>query len=232
MTTNDYSGYFSGGYYLVKRFKRTPDVAPELPDVLVSLSNCFTDLAPDEWVLRSWGWELEHIAEDAGVFGIPKDLIVPMLDWCTQEKLNDHPTSFRTADFAIEFHRRFVRAEDVVALGIGLHRDLVDSFYQQLDKDPNRGYALVEQLDRKEILSPKGNRLGFEPLGFAGTHFHSWLCHNAPPEVKRTLAIQTNDHGMISDLRDATRATEHLVATGAEPAIWEPWLIVQYEMAH
>jgi hypothetical protein len=30
------------------------------------------------------------------------------------------------------------------------------------------------------------------------------------------------------DVEDARRVTEHLVKTGAEPGIWEPWLLVEY----
>jgi hypothetical protein len=224
-TTN----FISGGYYLCRRFKRPSDVAPALPESLVTLSNCFTDIGPREWLLRSWNCTVGETAEKAALLGVTQELVVPMLDWCTEAKLNPHPCSFRTVEFATEFHRQFVRSRDVVVLGIGLHRELLDSFYSQLEKDFNHGYALIEQIEREEPLASWGTELGFEPLGFEATKFHSWLCHNAPAKIRAELGITTNEHGMIPTLEEAIRATYQLVATGAEPAIWEPWLVVQFD---
>ena len=220
--------FICGGYYLVKQFTRPKDIAPELPEVLLTLSNCFTNIGPGAWLLRSWNYSLEESAEDAGVFGVPQDLVVPMLDWCTEDKLNVHPNSFRTATDACEFHRLFVKSKDVAVLGIGLHKQRLDSFRAQLHKDPNRGYGLLEQIDRNELLGLDGQAVGFEPLGFEATMFHSWLCHNAPPEARERLGIGTNAFGLISEFEDAVRVTEHLVAAGAEPAIWDPWLVMRY----
>ena len=225
MISND---FITGGYYLSKKFKRPPVIAPKLPETMVTLSDCFTDLGPGPWLLREWNSDEEEVAEQASLFGIPQHLVLPMLDWCTEEKFNVHPTSFRIAETAIEFSRRFVRSSDVVILGIGLHRKLMKSLRSQLSKDVNSGYGLIEQIEREESLSPSGTALGFEPLGYEATKFHSWLCHDAPDEVESALGVGTNQKGFISELENAIRVTEHLVATGAESAMWEPWLVVQY----
>jgi hypothetical protein len=224
----DASEFISGGYYLVTKFKRPNDIASALPDTLISLSKCFTEIGPGDWLLRSWNWTLEQSAEEAGLFGIPQDLVVSMLDWCKPDLFEEWPNSFRTVDSALEFVRRLVQSADVIVVGIGLHPDLVESFLSQINKDPNDGSGLIEQVKRGAPLSPVGQPLGFEPLGFEGMAFHSWLCHGATPEAEAKLGVRTNQNGLISDFHDAVRVTEHLVATGAEPAIWEPWLLMRY----
>jgi hypothetical protein len=104
----------------------------------------------------------------------------------------------------------------------------LQSFKAQLGDDINHGYGLVERVDANIPLAGSGEALGFEPLGFEGTKFHSWLCHDAPTDAYTLFGICPNGFGFIDSFNDAVRVTENLKATGAEPAIWEPWLVVRY----
>ena len=86
---------------------------------------------------------------------------------------------------------------------------------------------LIEGVNADTPLE-RGKVLGYEPLGFEATKFHSWLCHDAPAEADDRFGIRPNREGFIDSLADAVRVTRDLKATGAETAIWEPWLVVQY----
>jgi hypothetical protein len=59
-------------------------------------------------------------------------------------------------------------------------------------------------------------------------HFHTWLCHNEAVDACKRFGITLNRNGFIDSFVDAVRVTENLKASGAEPPIWEPWLVEQY----
>jgi hypothetical protein len=109
-----------------------------------------------------------------------------------------------------------------------LHTSLLDSFESQLAKDINRGTGLLELVNEKRPPADGGNALGFEPLGFEATKFHSWLCLYARDEAYKRFGIRPNQLGLIDSLEDARQVNEYLLQTGAEPAIWEPWLLLDY----
>ena len=48
-------------------------------------------------------------------------------------------------------------------------------------------------------------------------------------EAFNKFGIRPNSAGFIDSLEEAVRVTEDLTATGAETAMWEPWLVVKYE---
>jgi hypothetical protein len=117
----------------------------------------------------------------------------------------------------------------VTLVGIGLDRSLLSSLYGQRDDNVNRGYGLFERVDANVDLEAGGEPLGYEILGFYATKFHSWLCHNSPVEARDQFGVKPNQHGFIDSLADAVRVTEYMKATGAETAVWEPWLVVRYD---
>jgi hypothetical protein len=46
--------------------------------------------------------------------------------------------------------------------------------------------------------------------------------------VYKRFGIRPNHLGLIDKLDDAQQVNEYLLQTGAEPAIWEPWLLLDY----
>ena len=226
---DDVSVYICGGYFLSKRVRRPPDVSSVVPDSIVTLSDCFTDVAPDEWADAGYHYEDEERAADALKFGIPASAVPALVNLFTTEVALHHITNaFPSLSVGRAFYRQCADKEAVALLGIGLEPSLLPSFYGQRNDDINRGYGLFERVEAKQSLEHGGRPLGFEPLGFEATKFHSWLCHNAPADVSERFGIQPNRYGFIDEFADAVRVTEHLKATGAEPAVWEPWLVVQY----
>src|SRR5436309_7820710 len=53
-------------------------------------------------------------------------------------------------------------------------------------------------------------------------------CNDVPDDAHNRFGIRPNDQGFINEFEDAVRVVEYMKETGAEPAIWEPWLVVQY----
>jgi hypothetical protein len=227
------SEYISGGYFISKPIRRPDGPFSLLPEAFITASNCFADIAPDLWAVDWEGWPQKEVAEEAAKFGIPAHLTEEMVKWVSAQMVGGlHPNAFLSLPIAKEFVQRFVSDNEVQIIGIGLHTSLLSSFYGQLEKDMNRGYGLVDRVDRKELLADGGSPLGYEPLGYEAVHFHSWLCHYAPDETEKLFGIRPNENGLISRLDDAIKITENLVRTGAEPAIWEPWLLVNYSLKH
>jgi hypothetical protein len=221
--------YISGGYFIAKPIPRPPGPFSLLPETFLMASDCFADIAPDLWAVDWENYTQKEVEEESAKFGIPPHLTADMVRWVSAQMSGGlHPNAFLSLPMATEFVQRFVIGNGVDIVGIGLHTSLLPSFYGQLEKDMNRGYGLVGRVDRKDLLADGGSLLGYEPLGYEAVHFHSWLCHYAPDEVAKLFGVRPNQNGLISKLEDAIQITEHLVKTGAEPGIWEPWLLVKY----
>jgi hypothetical protein len=223
------SEYVSGGYYIVKSISRPEDLTEFLPDRLLTMSACFAEVARDIVQLQWDRYEdvSEAIAEEASAFGIRAAQIPDLVSWAKSQQ-NGNYLVFTDVQPAIELRTRFITDATARVIGIGLHTSRLDSFESQLEKDVNKGFGLVELVNEKRPPAEGGDHLGFEPLGFQGTKFHSWLCHYAPAEVCKRFGIRPNRLGLIDTFENACQANDYLLETGAEPAIWAPWLLLDY----
>jgi hypothetical protein len=221
--------YVCGGYFLTRSISRPPDVSDLVPDRVITLSHRFTDIAPDTWADADYRYDDEERSQSALKFGIPATAVPTLVSMFTQAVRPQHLTSaFPNLSIAQSFYRHCSDRNLVVLVGIGLERSLVPALHLQLRDDVNHGYGLIERVNANVPLERGGKLLGYEPLGFDATKFHSWLCHNAPVEAYDRFGIRPNGEGFIDSLPDAEHVTQNLKATGAETAIWEPWLVVQY----
>lgn len=221
--------YVSGGYYVLKAIPRPGDLSSILPDNLLTVSDCFTKVVCDIIQLQWDDYDnvRDAIADEAREFGISGAQIPELVTWA-KEQHNTNYLVYSEVEPALELRQRFITDPSTHVIGIGLHTSLLASFESQLDKDMNRGSGLLELVNEKRAPADGGNALGFEPLGFEATKFHSWLCHYAPDEVFNRLGIRPNNLGLIDRLDEARQVNEYLLQTGAEPAIWEPWLLLDY----
>jgi hypothetical protein len=225
----DLSEYLHGGYYITKLVSRPEWVSLLMPESLLTLSDCLTEVAPGEWTLDWYNYSLQEREEEASKFGIQRERVPELVEFVSAETKGHFHNAFPSAEVAVEFHRRFVRAPDALVIGIGLHKTLVSSFKDQLDKDPNRGLGLLERLEQQVSIARGDAVLGFELLGYSAIKFHSWICNSLPEAVDKALAIRPATNGLLATLEDAVRANEYITQPkNAEPAIWEPWLVVQY----
>ena len=222
------SEFISGGYYVVKPVSRPEVFSTLLPRNILTLSSCIAEIAPDFWAVEGYKYTEEKRTAEAFKFGIPASLVPEMTKWVTAETHYWQPIGFSSAIATQEFRSRFITDPDIVVVGIGLHISRLSSFRNQLDQDINHGYGLLERIEENTMLAAGGHVLGFEPLGYEGAHFHSWLCNDVPDDAHNRFGIRPNDQGFINEFEDAVRVVEYMKETGAEPAIWEPWLVVQY----
>ena len=221
--------YVSGGYYVVKTIPRPSGGSGILPDTLLTLSSCFTTVLTDIVQLQWDNFQnvQEAIAEEASDFGISQTRIPELVGWAKAQH-NSNYNVYSDVGPALELLDEFITDRTTHVVGIGLHKSLLESFESQLAKDVNKGLGLAELVNAGRSPTEGGNALGFEPLGFEATKFHSWLCHSGPDEVYKRFRIRPNQLGLIEKLNDARQANEYLLETGAEPAIWEPWLLFDY----
>jgi hypothetical protein len=225
----DLDDYICGGYFLTKRVSRPAYVSNLAPDRMTTLSACFTDIAPDSWADADYRHDDVEQVQEAVKFGIPATAVPELVNMFTRAVRPEHLTNFfPSLSIGQNFYRYCADKDLVVLIGIGLERSLIPTLHAQLHDDVNEGYGLIERVNANIPLERGGNVLGYEPLGFDATRFHSWLCHNAPVDAYDRFGIRPNSAGLIDSFADVVRITEHLKATGAELAIWEPWLVVQY----
>lgn len=193
------------------------------------MSVCFTKVVREIIQLKWDDYDSvrDAIAEEAAEFSIPPAEIPELVSWAKTQH-NSNYNVYSEVEPALELRRRFITDTSTRVVGIGLHKSLLDSFGSQLVKDANRGLGLLEVVNEKRPPADGGSPLGFEPLGFDATTFHSWLCHNAPDEAYKRFGICPNRLGLIDKLDDACTVNEYLLETGAETAIWEPWLLLDY----
>jgi hypothetical protein len=193
------------------------------------MSTCFTSLVREIIQLQWDAYEnvRESIAGEATEFGILHSQLVELVSWAKGQQ-NTNYLIFEKLGPPLELLERFITDPAARVVGIGLHTSLLESFHSQLTKDINQGLGLAELVTQKLPLAEGGVPLGFEPLGFEGTHFHSWLCHGTPDEAFKHFDIRPNQFGLIDTFESARRVNQYLLATEAEPAIWEPWLVVDY----
>lgn len=224
------SEFISGGYFLVKQIAR-PYVSETLPANLLTLSSCFTEIAPDDWAISGYDHDDAERVAEAAKFGIPAQSVPRLVRLLSEEIGSQHPNAFPSLPLARAFYRECIDKGEIALLGIRLDRTLLASLEAQRNDDVNRGLGLSERVELRTPLDAGGEILGFEPLGFEATKFHSWLCHYAPADAIEKFGIGTNSKGFIDKFDDALGVTQHLKSTGAEPGIWEPWLIVRYAQA-
>ena len=193
----DPSTFLSGGYFVTKRIRRPQYISDLVPDSFLTLSTCFTDVAPDVWTDKEYHYDDEGRVAEALKFGIPREDVPRVVDHFTKAVESNHIANlFPTLSAAEEFFRHCAD-EAVVLVGIGLDSSRLSSFKTQLADDCNRGYGLVERLDANISMVGGGQILGYEPLGYSGTKFHSWLCHNAPADAYKVFGIRPNSAGLI-----------------------------------
>lgn len=224
----DMNNYITGGFFVVPRTSRPADASDLLPQNILTVSNCLATIVPDTWAVDLGYPADEDRADGAAKLSSAPAVIPDLVKWVTAEIGPDRPTAFRSLTAAREFHRRFITQPGVIVIGMGLHKSLRASFDAQIGQDPTKGDGLLERVQQNDPLPSGGSVRGYEPLGFCGGSFHTWLCNISPDAVKSHFGIRPNENGLISTLEEGTQVVDYLTETGAEPAIWEPWIVVEY----
>jgi len=236
--------YASGGYFLTKRFRRREWMSAELvPENVVSLSPCVTEVIPDSWYLNQAPNQTN--LDIAAKMGVPLHRLAELYPWMKRhppEPADMWPYAFSTLDRAREFAREFLQgAADVLLLGTSLHKEFFEAFLSEAG--PVHGYSrfgkdatYVYVSERTEVLklglppADGGNILGFEVFGDAVMERHTLLCTGGEKDVRAELGIRLNQNGLFETLADARRVAQWASVEGhAEPFLYLPWRLEQYQ---
>lgn len=222
----DLEDYTCGGYLIVKP---SPAGVPEHP---ISISRCLAEVMPDVWCLSWAGCGDDERYEHASNFGLSLDDTTRAIDWVTDRFDKGDigwPGVFLSAQCAQEFLATFLPGQQLNLIGLGLPKDLVKDFLTEADPGVLGKSATYLALERNQKLEKPYGVMGYEVLGYDTSDFHSWVC-NGLHKDEELSAVTLNQHGLIDNLADARKVAEYVRRdeVGAEPAIWRPWVLLQY----
>lgn len=226
----------AGGYLFVRAASRP--ARPEsgvLPRSIWTPTSCICELYPDYWALPWCNPSREAIDTAIRELGIRPAEFAPLQEWVEQQlELGGvgFPGVPLRLEVAQQFAARFLRAgPEIKLLGIGLPEAWVEDFLATGRPGPGEGTPGIHRaVASGEPLAPGGEPLGFEPLGYDHGSFHSFICNSLEKDYAEELHLPINEHGRFWELAACERAVEYtrLESTGAEPALWQPWLVVEY----
>lgn len=231
--------YISGGYFATIATAR-PDwgeVGPQLlPDYIITASRCIGQILPDDWALEWVQVDDSKRAERANYFGIPHSDIMRFIHCISSAFEEDevrYPGTFVWLDTARNVIQEFVPREQSLSLpGPGLHKKFLENFLTAEIIIPGMGNGGVWQcaLERRAIASG-GLSLGYEVPGYEYGVFHSWI-YRLEVDADRDYGIHPSVPGLLSSLEQASIVAEYASRedVGAEPVLWLPWLLTQYDI--
>ncbi|MBY0373112.1 MAG: hypothetical protein K2Q23_03910 [Bryobacteraceae bacterium] len=214
----DFGDFISGGYFLVKPLESHS--FPLMPEPLVSVSSCITEVGPSGFWTPEWHRRTREFSNP-----IDAQVAATVLPEGVRMAKQDAPFGFCSFVSASAYYAHFT--PPTILVGIGLHKSLTRLIEVQRSRDIGYGIGLVQRMARRRRLRA-GRVLGYEPLGFEGMKFHSWVCNWFPESVGKDLGIRPAANGFLSSFADARRVNQYIRRGRAEPAIWLPWLVVQY----
>src|SRR5258708_3566355 len=107
--------FLSGGYFVTKRIGRPQSISDLVPDSILTLSTCFTDVAPDVWTDKEYEYDDEGRIAEALKFGIPREAVPTIVGQFTKAVESNHIANFfPTLASAEEFFRHC--ADEAVVL--------------------------------------------------------------------------------------------------------------------
>jgi hypothetical protein len=100
---NNLSNHISGGYFLTKLIPRPDGISDLVPSTILTLSNCFTDIGPDDWADSVYNYDIAERIAEAKKFGIDSSFVPELVDRFTQVIGEHHiTTAFPTLTVARE----------------------------------------------------------------------------------------------------------------------------------
>ncbi len=237
--TQPYDAHRSAGYFLTRDFVRPDQSSADLlPERLISASECLASFVPATWTLTWVHSSDEARLRTAIAFGLSSETLPPVMASATESFGHDWgwPYVFYTLAAARQFHRSFLSSVPTVRLfGLALPQDLLLAFLKAAEPGTGEGATgFLACAKAGQPLEPGGVGIGWEILGFEYGMFHSWLCNGLERDVSQVLSIRPNTNGLIGSLDDARRVADYCgqESVGAEPALWQPWFLVEYSLPH
>jgi hypothetical protein len=232
------SEFVSCGYFITKTAVDYRKSA-FLPDALVTISTCVTEVLPDTWAIEWVSDEAESLSRAQG-WGITAPEVPRLVKWTTKAMDSGQlgwPNVFLTFDAAQSFLHLFPpQVADWNLLGLGLHRDDLERFLKVTQPPPPRpGFSPQGEVGvrlaalRNEALQSGMIAAYYDVLGLdVGGSFHSWLCNSLEEDASAQFNIRPSSNGLLADYADARKMAAYAVEAKAEPVPWFPYLIACY----
>lgn len=230
--------YVCGGYFLTTLTRRSDYMSAELlPERLISLAEDIAPHLPDYWAMP-WGNISEQDRQQSVLLklGVAANRLSELRAWI-EAKWHSEELQFMDVFASLTPAREFTRAflpdhEDVVLVGIGLHRTLRDEFLKaQAPTTTKIGTPSVyANVARERVLAAEGQVLGFDMLSYGHGLECSWLCNGLEKEIDKQFGIRSNQWGLIATFEEAKKCTDWInqPEVRAEPGLWLPWQVRQY----
>jgi hypothetical protein len=230
---------FSGGYFFVGAAARPAYAGSKvLPELLWTPTSCICELYPEYWAFSWCNPPQEEIDSAISHLGLNPSDFQPLQEWVEQQfEVGGvgFPGVLLRHEVALEFAAKFLRAgPEIKLIGIGLPEAYVEEFLSEAEPGPGEGPPGVYQaVESRGSLAEGGVPLGFEPLGYDYGGFHSFICNSLEADYSEELNLTINENARFSEFAACELAVQYtrLDSTGAEPALWQPWLVVEYPRA-
>lgn len=228
--------FFIGGYYLIEGTPIKRWMNNEiLPEQIFTPSSCICDLHPEELCLSWVGGDKKAKASYRDKLNLTKaqfEQLQNEVDIGFESEKFGWPQVFIDLEEAQLFRRRWLRhLTDIKLIAIATssqHRDIFLS--EERPQGENAGAnGNWLALNQKLKIDVNPGLLGFEVLGYEPGGFHSIICNSLENDFSKVLGIRFNRYGLIDDFDKADNAASYAQnpEVGAEPALWQPWAIVE-----
>jgi hypothetical protein len=225
-----------GGFYLTRLVSRPECMSADLlPERILTVSDCITDLVPSVWAV-SWATVTQaQRIDEASRVGIPESLVPEVVSWTTRALEAGRfgwPNVFPSLEAAREFRTLFLAPDSgYMVVSIGLHESETARLIEgERPSEAEFEPGVYEVLKQCKEVPRGGVAMGSEILGYERGYLHSWLCNGLERELHAALGIIPNDLGLVDDHHAARLGAQHCMqdGVGAEPVLWQAWSIARY----
>jgi hypothetical protein len=231
-----YMDFFVGGYFLVQA-AQPPEWIDKtlLPDKIWTVSSCICEIYPDSWIFP---WVETSRQEYQKLLQLDEERFQALQAWADDLMLREElgwPNIFLNIKTARQFYSQYLtHLPNIKLLSTALAEPYWSEFIAKHEPTHEVGESeIAKKLREKQAVEKLAIRRGFEILGAEyGAQFHSFICNSLEKNYHQQLNITLNQNGLIEDYADAIKATTYtnLDEVGAEPVLWQPWLISEYPL--
>lgn len=225
-----------GGYFIVIPALRSDCMDPILvPQKIISISECICDVLPGIWGLNWVSDRNKQIIEAKSILNINDNEFEELEKWVSEEfNIGNYgwQHGFSNIISAKRFADKFLHnLNEYWILSIGLTQSETELFLSKEKPQNNLGGTLVYNVLKQGIVLETKAILGVDLLGYDNGAFHSYLCNGLEKDLFDKYGIIPNKFGFYDDYNCILEASEYVSSdeVGAEPALWQPWIICKEE---
>jgi hypothetical protein len=228
--------FYIGGYYLIEGAPIKDWMNHDLlPAQILTPSSCICDLHPDDICLSWVKGDKKTKNAYREKLGITKEEFTE-LQKEVDELFNSEKYGWLQVFLEVEQARNYyqkwlTKIPNIKLVAIATTKKHKEIFLaEEKQEGDNAGfYGTWLSLRNNIPIDLNQGLLGYEVLGFEMGGFHSFICNSLENDFSKKLGIKFNDNGLISSFNDADKAADYAQNpdVGAEPALWQPWAIVE-----